>query len=35
MVKELFRSTIQMKPTLGEDFKRELQERIEEELNRN
>jgi hypothetical protein len=34
MVQELFRSVTQTEKGLGDDFKRELQQRIEEELNR-
>ena len=34
MVKELFRSSMQSEPKLDETFKKELQEMIEEELNR-
>jgi hypothetical protein len=34
MVKELFRSSMQSEPKLDETFKKELQEKIEEELNR-
>jgi hypothetical protein len=35
MVKELFRSSIKPEIRLDDNFKRELQERIEEELNKN
>jgi len=35
MVQELFRSSMQNDPRLDEDFKKELQGRIEEELNKN
>lgn len=35
MVKELFRSTLQSGTRLDDDFKKELQQRIEEELNKN
>ena len=34
MVQELFRSATQTEKGLGDEFKRELQQRIEEELNR-
>jgi hypothetical protein len=34
MVKELFRSSMQSNPKLDDNFKKELQEKIEEELNR-
>ena len=34
MVQELFRSATERPSGLGDDFKRELQERIEEELNK-
>jgi DNA polymerase III delta prime subunit len=35
MVQELFRSSMHSELKLDEDFKKELQERIEEELNKN
>jgi len=34
MVKELFKSAMQPNPRLDDSFKRELQEKIEEELNK-
>lgn len=34
MVQELFRSSMSKENTLDDDFKKELQERIEEELNK-
>jgi hypothetical protein len=34
MVKELFHSSMQANPKLDDNFKKELQERIEEELNK-
>jgi hypothetical protein len=34
MVKELFKSAMQPNPRLDDNFKKELQERIEEELNK-
>lgn len=35
MVRQLFHSSMNQNMGLGEDFKKELQERIEEELNKN
>jgi len=35
MVQELFRSSVQSNIRLNEDFKKELHDRIEEELNKN
>ncbi len=35
MVQELFRSSVQSNIRLNDNFKKELQERIEEELNKN
>jgi hypothetical protein len=35
MVQQLFRSSVQSNTRLDDDFKKELQERIEDELNKN